>query len=180
MWPWKWIIQVHWKSVSFLCWYAESQIRLSYVTVHEDGGLIFASVCVLITCYYFFPSYYPSYAIWWIDFFLVPSSCGQQTGICTHDTAVSTSDAEYGIIPWFGLEGACKGHLVQPLSSGGTASPTSGCSEPCPVWSWIFPGMKHPPPLWASCSVFHHCHCKRISSIYLDLTYFYFLKIYLV
>lgn len=58
------------------------------------------------------------------------------TGICTHDTAMSTSDVEYRIIPiipWFGLEGACKGHLVEPISSGGTASPRSGCSGPCPV-----------------------------------------------
>lgn len=132
MWPWKWISQIHWKSVSFLCCYAESQIRLNYVTVHEDGGLIFASVCVLITCY-FFLSYYPSYAIWWIDFFPVLSLLAvDSTGICTHDTAMSTSDVEYRIIPvipWFGLEGACKGHLVQPLSSGGTALPRSGYSE---------------------------------------------------
>ena len=45
-----------------------------------------------------------------------------------------------------------KGHLVSPtpLQWAGTSSSRSGCSEPRPNWPWMFPGMGHLLPLWAT------------------------------
>jgi len=36
------------------------------------------------------------------------------------------------------------------LQWAGTSSTRPGCSEPCPTWPWMFPGMGHLPPLWAT------------------------------
>jgi len=46
------------------------------------------------------------------------------------------------IIESFGLEGTPRGHLVHPPPQRAETPLTrSGCSEPCPPWSWMFPGM---------------------------------------
>ena len=37
-----------------------------------------------------------------------------------------------------------------PPQRAGTPLIRSGCSEPCPTWSWMFPGMGPPLPLWAT------------------------------
>jgi len=46
------------------------------------------------------------------------------------------------MIESFELEGTPRGHLVQPPPQrAGTPLTRSGCSEPCPTWSWMFPGF---------------------------------------
>ena len=65
----------------------------------------------------------------------------------------ATNGHYHKIIEYFGLEGTFKGRLVQPpLQWVGTSSTRSGCSEPRPTWPWMFPGMGHLPPLWATWS----------------------------
>jgi len=55
---------------------------------------------------------------------------------------------------WNGLgwKGPLKAIQSNPLQWAGTSSTTSGCSEPHPTWPWMFPGMGHRPPLWATCA----------------------------
>ena len=73
-------------------------------------------------------------------------------------------------IELFGLEGTFKGHLVQPTCN------EQGCLQldkvaqrkSCLMWPWMFPGMGHLPPLWATCSsVLPHPHDKIFFSFYL-------------
>jgi len=48
-------------------------------------------------------------------------------------------------------------HLVStPLPCAGLATTSPGCPEPHPAWPWMPPGMGHPQPPWAACSVHHH------------------------
>jgi len=75
----------------------------------------------------------------------------------------------HGIIPWSGLEGTSKkDHLVPtPLPWAGIPSTRTGCSKPCPTWSWTLPGREHPQLLWATCSSASPPSDWRISSLYL-------------
>ena len=53
------------------------------------------------------------------------------------------------ITEWFGLEGTFKGHLVQPpFNEQGHLQ----LEQVSPTWPWMFPGMGHLPPLWATCA----------------------------
>ena len=71
------------------------------------------------------------------------------------------------IIERFGLEGTFRDLLAQPpLQWAGTPSTGSGCSEPCPTWPGMFPGMgsplkaTHAPhwPMMGNC-IFHKAPC---------------------
>lgn len=48
----------------------------------------------------------------------------------------------------FGLEGRSFSAILMQWA--GISSTRWSCSELCPKWSWVFPGMEHPPSLWAS------------------------------
>ena len=53
-----------------------------------------------------------------------------------------------------------------PLQWAGPSSPGSGCTEPCPTWPGMFPGMGHRPPLWATCVRVSPPSWLKISSLY--------------
>jgi len=43
-----------------------------------------------------------------------------------------------------------------PLLCAGSPTSRPGCPESHPAWPWMPPGMGHPQPPWATCSVRHH------------------------
>jgi len=49
----------------------------------------------------------------------------------------------------------CSSHS-NPLLCAGSPTTSPGCPEPHPAWPWMPPGMGHPQPPWATCSVRHH------------------------
>ena len=54
-------------------------------------------------------------------------------------------------------------HLVStPLLCAGSPTTRPGCPEPHPAWPWMPPGMGHPQPPWATCSVRHHPLCEKL------------------
>ena len=49
-----------------------------------------------------------------------------------------------------------------PLLCAGSPTSRPGCPEPHPAWPWMPPGMGHPQPPWAACSVPHHPLCEYL------------------
>ena len=57
------------------------------------------------------------------------------------------------------------GHLVSTLLlCAGSPASRPGCPEPHPAWPWMPPGMGHPQPPWATCSVCHYPLCEKLPS----------------
>ena len=57
-----------------------------------------------------------------------------------------------GIVESFESEGTFKGHPVQLHCNEQGHLQWSGCSEPHSSWPWMPPEIRHPPPLYTTCS----------------------------
>ena len=76
-------------------------------------------------------------------------------GTC-QEREVGSAWGNHGIIEWPGLQRTTVLISSNPLLCAGSPTSSPGCPEPHPAWPLMPPGMGHPQPPWATCSVRHH------------------------